>query len=333
MLYFEDGSFIEFKSYEQGREAFQGPSRHIIRMDEEPPESIFGENIARQVTVGRNIIFTFTPLNYSQWLYNQIAEKSATDETVEMFTGHSRENPYAVGEVLDAMERDITDPAERAARLYGEFTFVTGRVYKEYGDHNYVEPFKIPDDWHKSVVIDPHPEKPTAVNWIAQQPFSGKLYVYRELDIEGDVEHICNTIAAACGGEWIKLWLIDPSSRQSARIRGKGRLIDEFSTYIPGLIEANNDRELGWEEVRKLIKNNPGSGPRLSVFKSCPVTDFQLRNYSWKPPLKSGESRGKLEVFKKNDDHCDNIRYRVMWQGNHQTANYSFSGIGVYGNG
>lgn len=332
-IHFADGSFIEFMSYEQGREAFQGPPRHIIRMDEEPThESIWGENLARQVTTGRNIILTFTPLNYSQWLYNKIFEGSARHADIEMFTGHSYENPYSNKEVLAMIERDIDDPAERAARLHGQFAFVSGRVYKGYGDHNLCDPFPIPDKWHRSVIIDPHPEKATAVNWVAMNPINKKLYVYHEADIEGDVEFICNTIFAESENKYINLWLIDPSSRQSAQIRGKGRLIDEFRKYIPSIVEANNSRELGWEAVKKLVQKG-SLGPGLMIFKNCTVTDLQMRNYSWKPPLKTGETRGKPEVFKKGDDHCDNIRYRAMWRGGIRRIHNDFGNIGVYGNG
>lgn len=331
-LHFTDGSFIEFMSYEQGREAFQGSQMHIIRMDEEPKEDIYSENRARQITLGTNIIFTLTPLNYSQWLYNEIYEKSNGGEEVEMFTGATSENPYADPAVLEEMEKGIADPAERAARLRGEFTFVAGRVYKGYGDHNVCDPFPIPKGWHRTIIIDPHPDKATAVNWIAEDGGTGKMYCYREADIEGDVKHICDEIIAKSQGEYINLWLIDPSSRQAAKIHGKGRLLDEFRKYFPSLIEANNNREIGWEAMKKLIKDDPINGPKLYNFRTCTVTDFQMRNYSWKPPLKSGESRGKPEIYKKNDDHCDNWRYRSVWKGNIKTNHEDFGDIGVYAN-
>ena len=81
--------------------------------------------------------------------------------------------------------------------------------------------------------------------------------------------------------------------------------------------------------VRKAVKNGP-SGPRFKVMRNCPVTDFQMRNYSWKPPLASGESRGKPEVVKRNDDHCDNVRYRCMAQLVNQGTNFRGFDIGVY---
>jgi len=323
---------VTHNSYDQPLDSFAGPPRHIIRMDEEPPIAYYNENQARQVTIGVNMLFTMTPLNYSQWLYAQIYEESLKDPDIDAFKMASRENPYANPNVLEKMEKDISDPIERAARLHGEFTFAEGRVWKEYGDHNLIDPIEIPSDWHRSVIIDPHPEKPTAVNWIAED-FQGRLYNYEEGDFAGDVESICHQIFAKCRGEHIDLWLVDPSSRQSATIRGQGSLVNEFRKYIPYLIEANNRREQGWDAVRKMVKDDPITGPKLFVFKSCPLTDFQMRNYSWKPPTLSGEDRRKPEVVKRNDDHNDCIRYRVMWQRPTGGGFKGWGAIGIYGNG
>ena len=327
-----NGGFNEFKSYEQGREAFQGPPRHIIREDEEAKEMIHTENLARQFTTGINLIMTMTPLNYSQWCYANIYEAAAHTDDIDAFQMSSKDNPFADLEALKAMERDISDPIERAARLYGEFTYAQGRVWKEYGEHNLIDSFQPPRDWFRFVIIDPHPEKPTAVNWVCED-HEEKLYVYREGDYKGDVQQICNEIKIASAGEYIDMVLIDPSSRQSASIRGQGSLVDEFRKYFPGIIEANNNREIGWDVVRKRVRDYPGSGPKLFVTRNCPVTHFQMKNYSWKPPLVSGESRGKPDVVKRNDDHCDNIRYGCMARPIGRRVQFEGFNIRTYANG
>jgi len=335
ILYLEDGSFIEFKTYEQGRKAMQGAQRHVIRHDEEPPKDVNDENIARQVTLGENLIYTFTPIDYSQWLYADIFVRAAKHpDKVALFRGSVAENPYLAPGMLEAMEAKYTDPAIRAARLYGEPTYLTGRVWKEYGDHNLCDPFPIPDYWDCSVCIDPHDEKPTAVNVFTESP-DGQLYVIGEGDFKGDVNQVCEQIFALTANRNISLWLIDPSSRRKSTLRGKEmRLIDEFRERIPTLIEANNSREVGWDRVRRMVaKPANNMPPKFMVFRTCPVTDFQMRNYSWKPPLKSGESRGKAEVFKKDEDHCDNARYRVMHMPVAHGEQFNGFGIGVYANG
>lgn len=331
-IFFADDSLIEFKSYDQDILSYAGPPRHIVGHDEEPPQKLREENVARQATTGRNELFAFTPLNYSQWIYTLIEQGADPNANVGVFRMSMYDNPHIARETIRAIEESISDPAERAARVYGEPTFVEGRVWKEYGEHNLIDPFPVPQHWHRTVIVDPHPEKATGVNAIATDEQTGRSYVYWEADIKGDVEFICNQIKASLSGQFVQVWLIDPSSRQRAGIYGKGSLVDEFRKFIPYFIEANNDVDVGREAVRDLEKNNPTGGPRLKVFKSCPTTDFQLRNYSWKPPTASGENRKHPEVVKRNDEHPDCIRYFAM----HNRQNFGgeqFAGfkIGLYG--
>lgn len=56
-------STLQFRSYDQGREAWQGTERDICWMDEEPPESVYTESLLRTMTTRGMVICTFTPLN------------------------------------------------------------------------------------------------------------------------------------------------------------------------------------------------------------------------------------------------------------------------------
>jgi phage terminase large subunit-like protein len=55
-------SKIGFKSYDQKRRAFQGTSRHVIWLDEEPPMDVYGECLIRTMTTRGVVYVTFTPL-------------------------------------------------------------------------------------------------------------------------------------------------------------------------------------------------------------------------------------------------------------------------------
>lgn len=55
-------STVQFRSYDQGRKAWQGTERDGIWMDEEPPEDIYTEAVLRTMTTNGIIIATFTPL-------------------------------------------------------------------------------------------------------------------------------------------------------------------------------------------------------------------------------------------------------------------------------
>ena len=55
-------SLLGMKSYQQGRDSFEGTAKHFILLDEEPPEPIYGECLIRTATTGGLILTTFTPL-------------------------------------------------------------------------------------------------------------------------------------------------------------------------------------------------------------------------------------------------------------------------------
>jgi len=55
-------SVIAFKSYEKGREKWQGETLHGVWFDEEPPLDIYTEGMTRTNATGGMVLVTFTPL-------------------------------------------------------------------------------------------------------------------------------------------------------------------------------------------------------------------------------------------------------------------------------
>lgn len=55
-------SRLGFKSYDQGRRKFQGTAKHVVWLDEEPPQDVYTECVTRLMTLGGHMIATFTPL-------------------------------------------------------------------------------------------------------------------------------------------------------------------------------------------------------------------------------------------------------------------------------
>ena len=60
------GRHFGFRSYDQGREVFQGTERHVIWLDEEPPIAVYTECVTRTMSTGAFtgglLMLTFTPL-------------------------------------------------------------------------------------------------------------------------------------------------------------------------------------------------------------------------------------------------------------------------------
>lgn len=78
-------SVIGLKSYEQGRKAFEGTSKHGIWLDEEPPKDIYSECLLRTTIVddgsgdneeGGIIYITFTPLEGATEVVQSFIEKA-----------------------------------------------------------------------------------------------------------------------------------------------------------------------------------------------------------------------------------------------------------------
>lgn len=60
-------SRLLLRSYDQGREAFQGDEQHVVWNDEEPPIEVYTEALMRTMTTDGIVMTTFTPLNgYSE---------------------------------------------------------------------------------------------------------------------------------------------------------------------------------------------------------------------------------------------------------------------------
>lgn len=55
-------SVLGFKSFQQGRGSFEGTEQHVIWLDEEPPEDVYGECLIRTATTRGVVMLTFTPL-------------------------------------------------------------------------------------------------------------------------------------------------------------------------------------------------------------------------------------------------------------------------------
>jgi phage terminase large subunit-like protein len=55
-------SLLQFKSYERGREKWQGAGLEVVWFDEEPPQDIYLEGLTRTNETGGIVYITFTPL-------------------------------------------------------------------------------------------------------------------------------------------------------------------------------------------------------------------------------------------------------------------------------
>lgn len=193
----EDGGecTMFFLSYESGREKWQGGAVDCVLLDEEHPEEIYSEALARLINRRGTMIQGLTPVSGMGWIYDRIylPAKQGRKKNVHVIEGalaeYDETRPYGIGRIrvphLDYQQvrrfaEEIPDEDERAIRIFGQFRARSGTVYKQFDDSVHViEPFEIPPHWEIWGAADPGYHG-FSVLLFAQCP-QGRIYVAREV--------------------------------------------------------------------------------------------------------------------------------------------------------
>ena len=204
-------SIVGFKTYKMGAEAFMGESKQVILLDEEPPEDIYGQCLARILDCAGLILFTFTP------------EKGVT-EVVKRFMNNRSEGQALITATWDdaphldmKMRKQILEALpihERKMRSLGLPTLGSGQVFPLPEEEISVKPFEIPVHWSRIVGIDFGMDHDTAVVWMAWDRDSDTVYVY---DIYHSSDQLISTHASAikARGDHLVSWPHDGNRRDS----------------------------------------------------------------------------------------------------------------------
>jgi phage terminase large subunit-like protein len=152
-------STLGFKSYEKGREKWQGPTLDFVWFDEEPPPDIYSEGLTRTNATGGIVWTTFTPLlGMSEVVRRFLTEQSPdrcdinmTIEDAEHYTPEERARIIA------------SYPAhEREARAKGVPILGSGRIFPVSEDLITIDAFEIPAHWVQLGALDFGWDHPTA---------------------------------------------------------------------------------------------------------------------------------------------------------------------------
>lgn len=158
-------SLIGFKSYDQGREKFQGETLDVVWLDEEPDEDIYTEALTRTNATGGMVYMTFTPLKgmtgtVKRFLLDKPAGTCVTTMTIEDAEHYTPEQRAAIIASYPAHERE--------ARTKGIPTLGSGRIFPVADDVISIAPFEIPHHWPQIGGIDfgwDHPSAATRLAW------------------------------------------------------------------------------------------------------------------------------------------------------------------------
>lgn len=291
-------SYVQFRSAEAGRAAFQGTARSIL-IDEECPVSVYEECLLRTMTGGNILMMTFTPLFGMTPLLKNFYEGVFRAGDMELGLGKyviqvsmdecPHLNPNDIEEILASCH-----PSQRDARRRGIPELGAGSIFPVPEEDITVEPFEIPEHFKRVYGMDVG-WKNTAACWVAIDPDTNVKYVYHEYK-RGEVEPVVHSTALKGKGAWIP-GIIDSASNASSQADGKS-LMEAYKLH--GLILENANKAV---EAGLFTCYDGLSRGEIKVFKTCSKFLEEYREYK-------RDSNGK--VHKTNDHIMDAFRYAIM---------------------
>lgn len=319
-LTLENGSTIEFMSYEQETEKFAGTSRHWIWFDEEPPRDVYVECAMRLLDTRGCCWFTMTPLNGMNWIYDDVWLAAQTDPRIEVWSVDITDNPY-----LNQVEIELVlaglKPHEREARAHGKFVEIGGLIYgpEVFSTKNILKPFLPPKEWMHVAGMDHGLANPTAWLWAAIDPL-GRIVVYDEYYQSGKIVayHAGRVHEINQNHDRIPDYYIgDPSIRNRDPLREASSVQIEYINHGIPIIPGNNDVKAGIDLVtNKFVGagDPPNNVPYLYFTANCVEAIREHSRYRWDKwaSRRANEEKNKKEEPVKKDDHtCDALRYLV----------------------
>lgn len=330
-LNFEGGGFIEFMSYDQDLDKFAGTSRHFVHFDEEPPEDIYIECMARLIDTGGCMWFTMTPVEGMTWIFDRIYEPGLTDGTVEDETVKGRisilvtevdmfDNPF-VSDEEKHVYISLLDKNDIEARVHGKFVRRGGLIYAEFDDKIHViEPTTPSRDYLWVSSLDHGFRNPTAWLWHAVN-FEGRIITFHEHYASGLViaEHakIVLEIEKALGGP-PEYRVGDPSIQNKNPVSGTS-VWEEYAKFGLPIVLGNNDVQAGIVRFARYLKpqrdEHGNDVPFWLITENCPQTIWEMKRYrwaSWAHKRTEQDHNMKEEPVKKDDHAMDSLRYFIM---------------------
>jgi phage terminase large subunit-like protein len=294
-------SRLAFKSYDQGREAFQGTEKDLIWLDEEANEGIRSECVMRLMTTKGLLIETFTPLRGLTPIVLKYLGEDAEVPADRVGRNEDRAMVMAgwddVPHLSEEQKRRMLAEAEvhlRDARSKGIPNIGSGAIYPVPEEQICVDDFEIPAHWPRAYGLD--------VGWNCTAAVFGALdrdadvlYLY-SLHYQGKQEPSTHVAGINGRGKDIP-GVIDPASRGRSQKDGE-QLLEIYTSLGLNILPADNSRESGLYEVHQRLATG-----RLKVFRSLKPWLAEYRIY---------RRDEKGHVVKEKDHAMDATRYLVV---------------------
>lgn len=328
-LTFANGSFIEFMSYDQDLDKFAGTSRNFIHFDEEPPESIYKENMMRLIDTGGSHWITMTPVEGMTWLYDAIYLRGLPEDGTEGSPNISviivdmMENPY-INEVEAQFILSGLDAEERDAREHGKIVQIGGLMYSAFGKDHVLENFNPPANWNIYASMDHGLANPTAWLWHTVDPV-GRIITFAEYyKTQEPVEtHAANYHAMNSLIGRVPEYNVGDPSIKNRNAQTLTSIQQDYIKHGVYIILGNNDKLAGINRVRSYLKKGPDEGslkelngkPMWVVTRSCQKLIWEMGRYrrkQWVNRKVASQNNLQEEPVDRDNHALDSSRYFIM---------------------
>jgi len=300
-------STLKFKSYDQGREKWQGDTLDGIWFDEEPPEDIYVEGLTRLNRRKGHALVTFTPLLGMTEVVKRFYEPSQNDA--------GRKNRALVHMTLedatfysDDQKQEIESqysPSMQRARVKGLPMFGEGLIYPFAEEDIVCEPFSIPAYYRRLCGLDHGVQHPAALVWVAYNPDTDTVYVYDTWK-QSDTTIGDRVQAWRQRGDWIPVaWPHDVGARDKG-VTGRpfAEIYENYGMKMLGH-SARMNPDTGGSQPREPIIEAMFSRlktGRIKIFRTCRDWLSEQQRYH----------RKDGQVVDEDDDLISATHYAVM---------------------
>lgn len=246
-------SSVTIKTYDQGRERWQGETLDWVWLDEEPPLDIYSEALTRTNATDGIVCLTFTPLlGMSDVVKRFLIDKTVgTHTTIMTIEDAEHYTPEQRAKIIAGYL-----PHEREARAKGIPTMGSGRVYPFAEEQLRETAISIPKHWPRIAGLDFGYDHPTAGAWIAWDRDTDTVHIYDCYRVRG-ASPVVHSAAFKARGPWIPVaWPHDGlqhdkggSCEQLAeQYRGQGvNMLKSHATHVAQKGEAEGQGGYGLE--------------------------------------------------------------------------------------
>lgn len=289
-------SLLGLKTYQQGRESFEGTAKSVVWCDEEPPADCYTEMLYRTLTTRGITLITFTPLQgISEIVKGFIEPETVESQLYKWFIQAGWQHVPHIPEEEKAALLATTPPYQIKARTLGEPSLGAGAIYPIAESEITCGMFDIPTTWPRVYALDVG-WNTTAALWAAKDPSTGIIYLYSE-HYQSQTEPASQSFAIKGRGEWI-IGVVDPASQGSNQIDGQ-KLIEIYRKLGLHLQPADNSVETGIKEVWGMLTSG-----KLKVMPNLFNFFSEFRKYH-------RDDKGKGKIVKRYDHLMDCLRYIV----------------------